>query len=230
MTIEEQVLFEEYLSNSDEYKKWYPIFIVMLWTGMRVGEVTGLQWDDLDFDNGLINVNRTLVYYSKGKGLNNRYAINTPKTASGKRSIPMVQKVKDAFLMERELQKTFGIECCDSIDGFKDFVFLNRFGKVHNNGTLNKALRRIVRDCNLSIMDKNKSSSNDILLVPHLSNHIFRHTFTTRLNEQNINTKAMQSILGHSDISTTMDIYVDATEDFKIEQMGEFEKAMKFIF
>ena len=53
----------------------------------------------------------------------------------------MVQKVKDAFLMERELQKTFGIECCDSIDGFKDFVFLNRFGKVHNNGTLNKALR-----------------------------------------------------------------------------------------
>ena len=77
MTIEEQVLFEEYLSNSDEYKKWYPIFIVMLWTGMRVGEVTGLQWDDLDFDNGLINVNRTLVYYSKGKGLNNRYAINT---------------------------------------------------------------------------------------------------------------------------------------------------------
>lgn len=197
---------------------------------MRVGEVTGLQWDDLDFDNGLINVNRTLVYYSKGKGLNNRYAINTPKTVSGKRSIPMVQKVKDAFLMERELQKTFGIECCDSIDGFKDFVFLNRFGKVHNNGTLNKALRRIVRDCNLSIMDKNKSSSNDILLVPHLSNHIFRHTFTTRLNEQNINTKAMQSILGHSDISTTMDIYIDATEDFKIEQMGEFEKAMKFIF
>lgn len=64
------------------------------------------------------------------------------------------EKVKDAFLMERELLKTFGIECCDSIDGFKDFVFLNRFGKVHNNGTLNKALRRIVRDCNLSIMEK----------------------------------------------------------------------------
>ena len=111
----------------------------------------------------------------------------------------MVQKVKDAFLMERELQKTFGIKFRDSIDGFKDFVFLNRFGKVHNNGTLNKALRRIVRDCNLSIMDNNKSKSIEILLVPHLSNHIFRHPFTTRLNEQNINTKAMQSILGHSD-------------------------------
>ena len=105
MTIEEQVLFEEYLSNSDEYKKWYPIFIVMLWTGMRVGEVTGLQWDDLDFDNGLINVNRTLVYYSKGKGLNNRYAINTPKTESGKRSIPMVQKEKMLFLWKESYKK-----------------------------------------------------------------------------------------------------------------------------
>ena len=60
---------------------------------------------------------------------------------------------------------------------------------------------------------KNKSKSKDILLVPHLSNHIFRHTFTTRLNEQNINTKAMQSILGHSDISTTMDIYVEVPKN-----------------
>ena len=86
---------------------------------MRVGEVTGLQWDDLDFDNGLISVNRTLINYSKGKGLNNRYAINTPKTESGKWSIPMVQKVKDAFLMERELQKTFGKDTIWSRTGRK---------------------------------------------------------------------------------------------------------------
>ena len=74
---------------------------------MRVGEVTGLQWDDLDFDNGLINVNRTLVYYSKGKGLNNRYAINTPKTVSGKRSIPMVQKSKRCFSYGKRVTKDF---------------------------------------------------------------------------------------------------------------------------
>ena len=60
---------------------------------------------------------------------------------------------------------------------------------------------------------KNNSKSKDFLLVPHLSNHIFRHTFTTRLNEQNINTKAMQSIIGHSDISTTMDIYVEVPKN-----------------
>lgn len=229
MTLQQQIIFEKYLYNSDEYNRWYPIFIVMLWTGMRVGEVTGLQWDDLDFKNNIINVNRTLVYYSKGKGLSNRYAINTPKTVSGKRKIPMLQKVKRAFLMERKMQESLDIECYDSIGGYKDFVFLNRFGKVHNNGTLNKALRRIVRDCNLELIDKNKSNSREVILVPHLSNHIFRHTFTTRLNEQNMNTKAMQSILGHADISTTMDIYVDATEDFKMEQMEEFEEAMQSI-
>ena len=65
-----------------------------------------------------------------------------------------------------------------------------------------------------------------MILVPHLSNHFFRHTFTTRMNEQNMNTKAIQSILGHADITTTLDIYTDATEDFKIEQMQAFEKAM----
>lgn len=223
MTVDEQEIFENFLFSSNEYKRWYPIFIVMLWTGMRVGEVTGLQWKDIDFENNLINVNRTLVYYSKGKGLSNKYAINTPKTRAGKRTIPMMKKVKDALIMEKQMQKIFEIKCCDSIDGLCDFVFLNRFGKVHNNGTLNKALRRIVRDCNLALIDKNKSTN--LVLVPHLSNHIFRHTFTTRLNEQNINTKAMQSILGHSDISTTMDIYVDATQDFNIEQMKVFENA-----
>ena len=72
---------------------------------------------------------------------------------------------------------------------------------------------------------KNKSKSKDILLVPHLSNHIFRHTFTTRLNEQNINTKAMQSILGHSDISTTMDIYVEVP---KIDFYRDLDNYLKY--
>ncbi len=225
MTSEEQSIFEDFLSFSNEYKRWYPIFTVMLWTGMRVGEVTGLQWENIDFETGLISVEHTLVYYSKGKGKGNKYAINTPKTSAGKRSIPMVKKVQEALIMEKQLQKAFEIECQDSIDGYKNFVFLNRFGNVHNNGTLNKALRRIVRDCNLKIIDENKNLKEEVILVPHLSNHILRHTFSTRMNEKNVNTKAMQSILGHADITTTMDIYTDATEDFKLEQMVEFERA-----
>ena len=230
MSLEQQIIFQDFLYNCNTQKRWYPIFYVMLWTGMRVGEVTGLQWDDLDFKNNVISVNRTLVYYSKGKGIGNRYAINTTKTEAGKRKIPMTSEVKKAFFMEKELQEAFNVRCIDSIGGYNDFVFLNRFGNVHNNGTLNKALRRIVRDCNLDIIDKSRNSTDEAVLLPHLSNHILRHTFSTRLNEKNVNVKVIQAILGHADVSTTMDIYVDATEDFKSDSMKEFEKSMELIF
>ena len=230
MTLEQQKIFQNFLYSCNEQKRWYPIFCVMLWTGMRVGEVTCLQWDDLDFENNIINVDKTLVYYSKGKGLSLKYAINTTKTEAGTRKIPMTSEVKKAFLMEKELQEAFNIKCIDSIGGYNDFVFLNRFGNVHNNGTLNKALRRIVRDCNLEIIDKSHNSSDEAVLLPHLSNHILRHTFSTRLNENNVNVKVIQAILGHADVSTTMDIYVDATEDFKNEVMKDFEKSMEFMF
>lgn len=230
MTLEQQHIFQDYLLSSNAYKRWYPIFYVMLWTGMRVGEVTGLQWDDLDFENNIININKTLVYYSKGKGLSLKYAINTTKTEAGKRKIPMTSEVKKAFFMEKELHEAFNIKCCDSIGGYNDFVFLNRFGNVHNGGTLNKALNRIVRDCNLSLIDRAYKTSDEVVLLPHLSNHILRHTFSTRLNENNINIKVMQSILGHADISTTMDIYVDTTEEFKAESMKSFEDSMKLLF
>lgn len=230
MSLEQQKIFQDFLYNCNTQKRWYPIFYVMLWTGMRVGEVTGLQWDDLDFKNNVINVNRTLVYYSKGKGIGNRYAINTTKTEAGKRKIPMTSEVKKAFFMEKELQEAFNVRCIDSIGGYNDFIFLNRFGNVHNNGTLNKALRRIVRDCNLDIIDKSRNSTDEAVLLPHLSNHILRHTFSTRLNEKNVNIKVIQAILGHADVSTTMDIYVDATEDFKSDSIKEFEKSMELIF
>lgn len=230
MTLEQQKIFQNFLYNCNEQKRWYPIFCVMLWTGMRVGEVTCLQWDDLDFENNIINVDKTLVYYSKGKGLSLKYAINTTKTEAGTRKIPMTSEVKKAFLIEKELQEAFNIKCIDSIGGYNDFVFLNRFGNVHNNGTLNKALRRIVRDCNLEIIDKSRNSTNEAVLLPHLSNHILRHTFSTRLNENNVNVKVIQAILGHADITTTMDIYVDTTEDFKNEAMKDFEKSMEFMF
>lgn len=105
LTLEEQKIFEDFLRNSEQYKRWYPIFTVMLWTGMRVGEVTGLQWKDIDFENNMISVNHTLVYYSKGKGLGNKYAINTPKTKAGYRFIPMLDKVREAFIEEKNSKK-----------------------------------------------------------------------------------------------------------------------------
>ena len=221
LTLAEQQLFEEYLGRPGQYSRWYPIFTVMLWTGLRVGEITGLRWCDIDLENGTIDINHTLVYYSRGEKDGCSFAVNTPKTEAGKRIVPMLPKVKEAFLLERQFQKECGIKCKAVIDGYTDFIFINRFGDTQHQGTLNKALRRIIRDCNYEVLDKHRGKKEPVLL-PKFSNHSLRHTFTTRMCEAGVNIKAMQDILGHADAETTMDIYAEATHDLKRAEMISF--------
>lgn len=220
LTIKEQEIFENFLGKQGQYHRWYPIFVIMLWTGMRVGEITGLRWCDIDLDEEIINVNHTLVYYDKQSEERCTFAINTPKTKAGERIIPMVPKVKKAFLIEKQYQEEVGIKSKAVVDGFRDFIFINRFGNVQHQGTLNKALRRIIRDCNYEILDKN--TRDDVVILPKFSNHSLRHTFTTRMCEAGVNIKAMQEILGHADAETTMDIYAEATKDLKRSEIVNF--------
>ena len=222
LTIPEQNLLEDFLRKQGPYHRWYPIFEVLLWTGMRVGEITGLRWCDIDLENGVIDINHTLVFFSKGKSEGCKFAINTPKTEAGRRTIPMLPKVKEAFLMEKEYQEEIGLKCNVSVDGYTDFIFVNRFGSVQHQGTLNKALRRIIRDCNYERIDK--GITEDTITLPPFSNHSLRHTFTTRMCEAGVNLKAMQDILGHADAETTMDIYAEATKDLKRSEMINFEE------
>lgn len=220
LTIQEQELFEAFLSKSGQYHRWYPIFIVMLWTGLRVGEAVGLRWCDIDLEKEIISVNHTLIYYSRGKEDGCSFAINTPKTDAGMRTIPMLPKVKEAFFMEKQYQEECGIKCNVTVDGYTDFIFVNRFGGVQHQGTLNKALRRIIRDCNYEVLDSGKKNP---VTLPRFSNHILRHTFTTRMCEAGVNIKAMQDILGHADAETTMNIYADATKELKKAELINFE-------
>lgn len=222
LTVSEQEIFEAFLRKKGQYHRWYPVFTVMLWTGMRVGEITGLRWCDIDLEEGSINVNHTLVYFDKRAEERCTFAINTTKTKAGERSIPMLPKVKEAFLMEKEYQRECGIKSESVVDGYRDFIFVNRFGNVQHQGTLNKALRRIIRDCNFEILDKNKQ--NDVIILPKFSNHSLRHTFTTRMCEAGVNIKAMQEILGHADAETTMDIYAEATKELKKSELINFEE------
>ena len=219
LTVEEQKLFVSFLKNNRQYNHWYPIFAVMLGTGMRVGEVTGLRWMDIDLKEKEINVNHTLVYYNHAEN-GCYFAINTPKTEAGKRTIPMLDFVKDAFLQERKNQMADGIRCEVTVDGYTDFIFLNRFGNVQHQGTLNKALRRIIRDCNDEVLLKGEKNP---VLLPRFSCHNLRHTFTTRLCEAGVNLKVIQDTLGHKDIETTMDIYAEATKDLKKKEYGVME-------
>ncbi len=220
LTIPEQNLFLNYLKRTPKYQHWYPIFAVMMGTGLRVGEATGLRWCDIDLKERTISVNHTLVNYDHRETEGRKgcyFNCHSPKTEAGKRMVPMIETVREAFLLERAYQKEAELKCTVSVDGYTDFIFINRFGECQHQGTLNKALRRIIRDCNDEIIEK---EGMDAVLLPRFSCHILRHTFTTRMCEAGVNIKVMQEVLGHKDISTTMNIYADVTKEL---ETTEFE-------
>lgn len=223
LTVAEQELFLDFLRRNHQYNHWYPIFAVMIGTGLRVGEVTGLRWCDIDLKENLIDVNHTLVYYNHAEN-GCYFNINTPKTKAGVRNVPMLEFVKQAFVEERKYQMANGIRCNVKIDGYTDFIFVNRFGATQHQGTLNKALRRIIRDCNEEVLERNEENP---VLLPRFSCHSLRHTFTTRMCEAGVNIKVIQDALGHSDISTTLNIYADVTKELKKKEFEGLEAVFK---
>ena len=223
LSIEQTNLFLDFLYKTPKYKHWYPIFFIMANTGMRVGEITGLRWCDIDLEKKTISVNHTLVYYNHRDELGTYFSINSTKTDAGERTIPIGEEIIKAFEMEREYQKEAGIESKAMIDGYTDFIFVNRYGQVQHHGTLNKAIKRVMRDCNDEVLLLHGADSDPVLL-PDFSCHILRHTFATRLCEAGVNIKVIQDILGHCDISTTMDIYIDATDNMKQKEMESYRK------
>ncbi len=148
--------------------------------------------------------------------------MNTPKTAASNRQVSMLGFVKEAFIKEKEVQELLDIKCEAVIDGYTDFIFVNRFGNVQHQGTLNKAIKRIIRDCNDEQFLK---SDNPKVHLPHFSYHTLRHTFTTRMCEAGVNVKVIQDTLGHTDVSTTLNTYTDVTKELK---RVEFEGLDKF--
>ena len=177
LTMPEQELLLDYLQRNHTYSHWYPIIAVMVGTGLRVGEVTGLRWCDIDLDEGTIDVNHTLVYYDHRNSEGKKgcyFNINTPKTKAGVRQVPMLDFVKEAFIQERDYQRANDIQCSVTIDGYTDFIFVNRFGNTQHQGTLNKAIRRIIRDCNDEVLLKEE---DDPVLLPHFSCHSLRHPY-----------------------------------------------------
>lgn len=223
LTVAEQELFLDFLRKNHQYSHWYPIFAVMVGTGLRVGEVTGLRWCDIDLKESLVDVNHTLVYYNHAEN-GCYFNINTPKTKAGVRNVPMLEFVKQAFIEERKYQIANGIRCNVKIDGYTDFIFVNRFGAAQHQGTLNKALRRIIRDGNDEVLEKNEENP---VLLPRFSCHSLRHTFTTRMCEAGVNIKVIQDALGHSDISTTLNIYADVTKELKKKEFEGLEEVFK---
>lgn len=223
LTIEEESTFLRFVEANNRYSRWYPVLVTLFRTGMRIGECMALTWEDIDFEAKTIRVCKTLEYFKLVDENTHTKEIHTPKTVAGIRHIPMLPEVIAALEEERELQKLLGVKCIETINGVTDFVFLNRYGKTLCRESINRTIHRIVRECNMAIELK----QFDGVFLPKFSCHSTRHTFATRLNEAGINLKAAQSMLGHVDVSTTLNIYTDSTKslmDQAIMEFGDFTK------
>lgn len=227
LTIEQQTAFMKYTAESPVYSHWLPLFIVLLGTGCRIGEALGLRWQDLDFENRIISINHNLVYRIQDSGKCENH-ITTPKTKTGIRMIPMMEAVYQAFMDEQRQQMEMGFST-QIIDGYSGFVFTNRFGNVLIPTTVNRAIKRIYNAYNEEEKIRAKEEKRVPLLLPHFSCHHLRHTFCTRYCENETNLKVIQEIMGHADITTTMDIYAEATEEKKKESLAKLEIKVKIM-
>lgn len=220
LTIPQQKAFVNFIRSDRRFKGWEPILTVLLGTGMRIGECTGLRWDDLDFERRIITVDHTLTNSPSGDGVTRH--IHTTKTRAGTRTIPMIDEVFDAFLQEYEVQRCIGYKS-ETIDGYTNFVFVTSTGGTVTGSSVNRAITEIIRAYNEMENEKAKDEDREPLLLPHFSAHSLRHTFCTRFCENETNLKVIQSIMGHADITTTMDIYAEATAEKKEEIMANLQ-------
>ena len=138
----EQRAFVDFVKGSPIYSHWLPMFTIFLGTGCRVGELLGLCWTDCNFEKEQISINHNLLYRPSVDG-KCTFHITTPKTQAGVRTIPILKDVRNALLELREQQSLYG-KSTVSIDGYTDFVFVNRFGSLYTLKTVNSAIKRIL--------------------------------------------------------------------------------------
>lgn len=226
LTKEEQDRFLSFIAASEKYRHWLPTFKTFIGTGMRIAELAGLRWCDVDFENSTITVDHGLVYYSDRETGKMRFQVGKPKTKAGMRTVYMLKEVKEALLEQKEYLVKAGIKCTAVIEGtpdvkepfYTDFIFLNKDGSVQHQGTLNKAIRRIIRDANVEAMDNPK-----LTMLPNFSCHCFRSTYITRAAEKNVPITIVMQQVGHSDDKVTRQIYTTVNPAWQKHELEAME-------
>lgn len=192
MTKDQQNLFMEYAKASYLYN----FFAVMLRTGMRSGEVRGLKYIDIDKKDNVLHVQRTLKYI-EGIG----YLEDTPKTKTSMRDIPLTTEILDIL----EQQKNYWDFKIVRLDRY---LFCNENGdplsRERVQGEIDRTIKRI------------REAGYDF---PRITSHVFRHTFATRAIEAGMAPQVLKTILGHSSLAMTMDLYSHVLPDVKAEEM-----------
>lgn len=222
---EEQDLF---LSKSKNNGDWYyEMFYIMLHTGMRIGEVGGLKWEDVDFKNKCIHINRSLsCQYEKGKKI---MRLTTPKTHNSYREIPFMGEVENMFNAQYKKQQIYKENLGDrwrEEEGFENFVFTSSMGSPVTRYIAEKQINKIVKEINEEEMFSAAKENRVPTLFEKVYPHALRHTFCSRCFECNMNPKVVQKIMGHQHYSTTIDIYTHVTNEKIEDEISKFNIAL----
>ena len=203
--------FLKFVHDDVVYCKYYEVVYILFHTGMRISEFCGLTLKDIDLENRTVNIDHQLQRTS-----DMRYIIETTKTDAGTRVLPITEDVTQMFQAIIEDRNAPKVE--KSIDGCSGFLFYDDNGMplvaMHWQHRFNHMVGRY----------------NDIYRVqmPNITPHVCRHTYCSNMAKSGMNPKTLQYLMGHSDISVTMNVYThigfdDAEEELK--RMEEFRKA-----
>ncbi len=225
LTIRQQEILLEYVNNSNVYNVYCPMLNFAFSTALRIGEIIGLRQDDIDMKENVVHIRRQLIYKDYGDGF--KFHVTQTKTQSGNRDIPLTQSARKALIKQKELDFITGRRSIEKeIDGMKGFVFINSKGMPMLPFNFNAMLRNVVNSYNKKEIAQAKRENREPELLPHISAHILRHTACTRMAEAGIDPKTLQYIMGHSDISTTMDIYNHVDSVRVQNEMKKIENVM----
>ena len=213
VTREQMNKFLKFVHNDNVYYKYYDVFYILFHTGLRISEFCGLTIKDIDMENRIINIDHQLQRTS-----NMEYIIESTKTNAGTRKIPMTEDVYQTFKRILQNRPTDLPEIM--VSGYCGFLFRDKKGMpevaMHWQHRFRHAVERY----------------NDIFRVqiPNISPHVCRHTYCSNQARAGMNPKTLQYLMGHSDISVTMNVYTHlGLDDAKNEmiRLEELEQARK---
>lgn len=225
LTVQEQALFLEYL-HTERWQYYEPLFIFMLGTGVRIGEALGLQWSDVDFENREVHINHTLVYTKNREYNEHQFSLQSPKTATSKRAIPMNDDVYRALRQQwkniAELHLYMGEEW-KPLKGFENIVFVGYQGRPRQTTDVGHTLKDIIVYINKEEEKKATERHTTPFVMEDFHPHTLRHTFATRAFEAGVEGKVVQAYLGHASIKMTLDTYTHVASDKLHEDMQKIK-------
>lgn len=219
----EQDLFLDEIKDS-YYSEPYRFLLV---TGMRIGEFSGLQWGDIDFDKKVIHIRRSMMTaYQDGEKI---MELTTPKTSNSYRAIPFFDETEDILRAWKVKQDSYKDKLgarWRAGDKFGDLVFTTTLGSPITRYNIVHDLARVERNIVLKETSSAFHECREPRNFEHLHPHCFRHTFATRCFEKGLDPIVVQGIMGHANYSTTLS-YTHVLEDKTKEEVGRVGKFLE---